>query len=342
MPRPTIRTIAAAAKVSSCTVSRALRGDTHLSEKTRVRIQKLAREMGYEVNAYVSSWMAHVRSTKMDIPFQGCLAYLNYYQTALPLTVWDTPRRQLLGATDRARELGYRVEHLAVYRDALSSERIQQILYTRAIKGILLPVSGQLTSIDLPFESFACVSIGHHLSNPSLHYTSADHHMTMLKACTELSKLGYQRIGLLIDPETNERLELRPLSSYLGWQQQLPKSQQIPPLICKNEPSEDVLIKWCRRTRVDSILSFDGLRSCRHVLSKHFRIPEEIALATLDWHGADGNIAGIDQRHELIGAAAVDILTHMLTHNVYGIPETPRSTLVEGIWRSGATTPSRQ
>ena len=343
MPRPTIRTIALAAKVSNCTVSRALRGDTHLSEKTRERIQNLAREMGYEVNAYVSSWMAHVRSTKVETPFQGCLGYLNYHKTHQPLTMWDTPRRQIEGATARALELGYRLEHLAVWHEGLSRERVQQILHTRAIQGILLPVSGQLAEIDLSFDSLACVAIGHHITQPPVHFTSADHHAMILTACKELSKSGYQRIGLVLADDSDQRLELRPSSAFLGWQHRLPKSRHIPPLLHKKELEEAFLIDWCRRYRVDSILcphAFRGTKIERCLVDNNFRIPEDIAIATLDWHGASRDEAGVDQRHELIGAAAVDILVHMLNHNVYGIPKTPRSTLIEGVWRPGASAPT--
>ena len=346
MPRPTIRSIALAAKVSNCTVSRALRGDTHLSAGTRERIQGLAHEMGYQINAYVSSWMAHVRSSKTDISHQGCLAYLNCLKTNSPLTAFDTPRRQLSGATARASELGYRIEQLAVYRDALTAPRIHQILHARAIKGILLPVSGQFEAINLPFDLYACVAIGHQITNPAVHFTSADHHTMICKACDELAKLGYRRTGLVIPDDTDRRLELRPSSAYLGWQHRLPKARQIPILMQDGDvgDTEKRFVEWCRRYRVDSLLGIDassGVKSIRTVAERNFRVPEEIALVTLDWHNAKAGVAGIDQQHELVGAAAVDILVHMLNNNVYGIPDTPRTTLVEGVWRPGASAPPR-
>lgn len=49
--RPTIVTLSQAAKVSPSTVTRALRGDTRISQKTRARILALAKEAGYTPNA---------------------------------------------------------------------------------------------------------------------------------------------------------------------------------------------------------------------------------------------------------------------------------------------------
>lgn len=333
MPRPTIRTIALAAGVSNCTVSRALRDDPHLSEATRRRIQKLAVEMGYETNAYVAAWMAYVRSTKAEMPFRGCLAYLNYFTSRLPVTTWDTPRRQLQGAVARASELGYRVEEIFACRDGLSAERVQQILSTRAIKGILLPVSGVLAKIDLPFDSFACAAIGHRITEPPVHYARADHHMMIMTACTELSKLGYRRIGLVMAEDHDSRLELRPSSAYFGWQHRHPGSR-IPPLLYKGDLRDEEFLQWRERYQIDGILFFDP--SVPAMVARHF--PGKIACATLDWHGHPG-MAGIDQRHESVGAAAVDTVVHMLNSNIYGLPETPHSTLVEGVWRAGASAP---
>lgn len=344
MHRPSIRTIASAARVSSCTVSRALRGDTHLRPQTRERIQKLAREMGYELNAYVSSWMAHVRSTKTGVPLQGCLAYLNYHRTEFPLTTWDTPRRQFEGAVVRAHELGYRIEEIEVYRNGLSAERVRQILFARGIRGVLLPVSGDLADIDLPFDSLACVAIGHRVKRPAVHFTSADHHTMVLEACEKLAGLGYQRTGFVMDNSTDRRLEFRPSSAFLGWNQQLPKSRRIPPLFYGKNLQESELVDWCRCNGLDSLLcvgfDFSGF-PLRKMLERHFRVPGEIALVSVDWHSSLGDVAGVDQRHELIGAAAVDIVIHMLNNNIYGIPETPRVTTVEGVWKPGATAPPR-
>ncbi|XHR27106.1 MAG: LacI family DNA-binding transcriptional regulator [Chthoniobacteraceae bacterium] len=336
MSRPTLRTIALAAKVSHCTVSRALRGDPRVSEKTRQIVQKLAAEMDYELNPYVASWMAHVRSTKKQIPTKGCLALLDYQTDKY----FEASLKQIHGATERAKELGYNVEHISVFRERFKPERVKQILQTRAIQGILLPLSGRLSNIDMSFDAFAVVAMGHRIAAPPLHCTCFDHHTGVFTACNELSKLGYERIGLVLSEDHVSQLEWRITSAYLGWQNQAKKTAPIPPLVHQAVFQEKTVIDWCKRHRIDSLICINP-ETYRDILRKHFKLPGEIALACLDWDTQKIGIAGIDQQHEMIGSAAVDILVNMINHNVCGISTTQYVTMVEGFWRPGASAPGR-
>src|SRR5207249_6815066 len=72
-----IEDIARAAGVSHSTVSRALRDSTLISVDVRVRIQRLAREMGYTPNAIAQSLQTQRTNTiglvvtSIDDPFMG-------------------------------------------------------------------------------------------------------------------------------------------------------------------------------------------------------------------------------------------------------------------------------
>ena len=66
--RPTSFDIAYLAKVSQPTVSRALRGDTSVSSATRERIQKIARDLNYAVDANASSLRSQ-RSNRIALLF---------------------------------------------------------------------------------------------------------------------------------------------------------------------------------------------------------------------------------------------------------------------------------
>ena len=56
-------------------------------------------------------------------------------------------------------------------------------------------------------------------------------------------------------------------------------------------------------------------------------------VVTLNWSTIRGE-SGIDQRAELIGSAAIDILAGMIVHSEKGIPATAYTTLVMGSWVS--------
>ena len=45
----------------------------------------------------------------------------------------------------------------------------------------------------------------------------------------------------------------------------------------------------------------------------------------------------MDQRNDLVGEAAVDMLLSMVLHNEPGVPDTPRATLIGSHWVDGAT-----
>jgi len=344
MKNPTIRSIAKVASVSDCTVSRALRGDRKISLDTRTRVQALALKMGYRLNPAVSSWMAHVRSTKENVSFQGCLALLDFHTTSEPLSNYDTPRRQIEGARRRAEELGYQLEHFPVFHGRWSPERLTQILESRSIKGALIPVSAMLAKVNFTFEPFALGAIGHRLTSPPMHFSSNDQYATMLVACEEMANLGYKRIGLIMGAGTDKNVESRFSSSYLGWQQHRPASSRLPILYYEHELVEKKLITWCRAHRPDGILCFNvnaPTQTPRTMLERHYRIPEEIGLADLDWTDRSPDMAGMDQNHEMVGAAAVDLVVGQLHLNESGLPKTVRGVFIESIWRPGATAPPR-
>ncbi len=64
-------------------------------------------------------------------------------------------------------------------------------------------------------------------------------------------------------------------------------------------------------------------------------------MADLDLSDHSPDMAGVDQGHELAGAAAVDIVVEQLHHNEYGVPKTARGVFIEGTWRPGPSAPSR-
>ena len=77
MTRVTMADVAAAAGVNKGTVSRALRGDKRISNETRERIWRIARELGYEPDAVASGLSSRrtgvvaVVVEKMDRPWTG-------------------------------------------------------------------------------------------------------------------------------------------------------------------------------------------------------------------------------------------------------------------------------
>ena len=66
-------------------------------------------------------------------------------------------------------------------------------------------------------------------------------------------------------------------------------------------------------------------------------MPGECGLVNLNVVDDVENWSGIRENHELIGAAAVDLLIGQLSRNEIGIPRQPRKVLIPGTWHEGGT-----
>ena len=98
------------------------------------------------------------------------------------------------------------------------------------------------------------------------------------------------------------------------------------------------ITSWCHAHRPDVILSnepriYEWLKSAN--------LKKTIAYANLDHHPEQKGMAGIDQMHELVGRAAVDIVVAQFNRNERGIPRYPRDILIEGRWVAGPSAPPR-
>jgi DNA-binding LacI/PurR family transcriptional regulator len=72
--------------------------------------------------------------------------------------------------------------------------------------------------------------------------------------------------------------------------------------------------------------------------------PQDIGLANLNLVSDVSDWSGVDEQHQEIGAAAVDILVGALSRNELGLPPQPRRILIPGEWVPGSTlrAPSSQ
>ncbi len=56
--------------------------------------------------------------------------------------------------------------------------------------------------------------------------------------------------------------------------------------------------------------------------------------------GDGGNFARIDEKVEIIGAAAVDLIIEQIQRNETGIPQDPKVIMIEGRWLAGSPSPN--
>jgi DNA-binding LacI/PurR family transcriptional regulator len=136
--RVTIYDIAARAGVSHSTVALALKNHGRISVGRRKQIHKLAADMGYSPDpllAVLATYRTQLHPTKL----QNAIAWINH---------WDQPEKlrkehrefdaYWRGAETAAGRFGYRLEEFR-WEPKMTARRFEQILLTRAIRGVLIP-----------------------------------------------------------------------------------------------------------------------------------------------------------------------------------------------------------
>ncbi|MBC8010710.1 MAG: LacI family DNA-binding transcriptional regulator [Burkholderiales bacterium] len=333
----TLDTIARKLKVSKVTVSLGLRGSRRISEEMRARIVKVADELGYKPNPMVSALMVSLRSKRRaGSAFNLC--YLTAFDTKDEWRSIPVFPRYHEGARRRASELGYGLELHWMGEAAGSGDRMSTILQTRGIPGILiapLPTHGLRLGID--WKLFSTVAIGwsfnevpcHHIANSQFHTIN-----TALSACRDR---GFTRIGFAIPQVVDDKTEHIWLSAYLGFLARHPALKKLAPFVT-DFFDEDPFLAWHAKNKPDVIVTthvpiIDWLKRAG------ISIPADVAYVYLDYTPERGDFAGINQQPEQVGAAAVDLLVEQINQNRRGVPEVPKSVLIEGVWRNGPTFP---
>jgi LacI family transcriptional regulator len=334
----TLRDIAAKAGVSVGTVSFSLHGNPMIPLATRKRILALTKDMGYELDPRLATAMSFIRrrKPKQSPSVIAMLVARTPEQAALERKI---PRYELCFEVTRrrAQELGYNIEILnvgSVHSPAFSPARLQTILETRAIRGVLLPPLGihpPVLPADLDKFSF---SEGMDRGLPPF-FSGAEPAVfqnTML-AMRELHALGHRRVGvylggLLFVPET--LAAYRHSAVELGW-----------PIIKpyhRVDYNSDGLAAWLTKEKPTVVYSnFYGLHTLLTNLG--LRIPQDlsVALSEATHHDLKVDISGIDDQPELMFETMVDLLVEQMNRGLTGLPQVRRRTELLGHWHPGET-----
>lgn len=339
--RISLRDIAKQVGVSHVTISLGLRNDPRIPPERCKQIQKIAERMGYRPDPMLSS-LAVYRQAKRAAVIQSTMAWFN--QWAKPkelrgLLEFDAYWR---GARESAERLGYRLEEF-VLKPEMTGPRLQKILTTRNVRGILIPPHREgLSLAEFDWSLFSIVRFGVSVKVPRAHIVSSDQTKCAALALSRIRERGYQRIGYVTSSRFDQNTEGHFRAGYLSGQDgQFPsRAEPLPTLILDEEPSPEeprLLEDWLRRARPDAIITSHS-RLPRLLAEIGCKVPREIAVATLSI--LDGNLdAGIDQNSLEIGRVAASTLASLIHQNERGVPQLCRRILVEGTWVEGKSVP---
>ena len=334
--------VALLAGVSKNTVSLALRGSPRVSQKTRERVEKVARQLDYHLNPTVAQLMAELRQNQTP-GFQATLALINAHESRTAFHDHPTIPIYVSGCRQRCRQLGYALDEFWLHDPELSVSRWQSIFRARNIRGAV--IVGLMHSNRLParlaplWDEFPALVTGVRTREPALSFACSDHHSLALMAFEKAVELGYRRPALVLDAVIDDLIEGRFTAGFLTGQSRLiPMNRRTQPFFDVSAARENrsVFIKWFERNRPDVIFTlYHEVK--RWLRDMNLRVPEDVGLIQYEWRGDRGDWAGMDQRNDLVGAAAVDMLVSMVHHHAIGVPEHPRATLIGSHWVDGST-----
>jgi LacI family transcriptional regulator len=338
--RITLRDVAHRSNVHVSTVSLALRNSPRLSRDTRIRIQAIAKEMGYSHDALLDALLAYRDSSrrKKNPPV---LAYV----TSWPLELNAVSHHRLYwqGAKQRAAELGFKLEHFSLAKPGMTDVRLSKILFSRGINGVVLSSFAKGSpEVNFDWEQFSAVRIELQPVWPPFSTTAVDHVRAILEAVRQARDLGYGRPGFMLGHDWSELVEHHWKMGFLWAQQSLEPADRLPAFLFKadwkNVPREFHFKAWYSEHRPDVLIGpYFHIEARLGDLS--LAVPRDVAVIDPFLEGPHEFYAGIIHKFEEVGARAIDNLVVAVTRNMRGIPSVMVRTYVDGFWQPGRSCP---
>lgn len=327
----TMRDIALRAGVGQSTVSLALRDDPRLLLATRRRIQAIAKELGYRTNPLIATLMAQLKARKTK-PGSTTIGIVNLGRRNWLRGDWRFSRL-CDSAEQRAIQLGFNLDELWFGQPGMDTARLNQILRTRKIEGLIFPPGPWHAKVDINWSQIAAAAVGYSLEMPAVYRVNPHYQQAIMLAIRTVAKYGYKRPGLCISRSMHERTAGTVVGGFCACQQDMPDKQRLPVWIGRQK---SLLVNWIKKNNPDIILWPGLLPVLEAVGELGLRVPVDIGLMHLDWRPELGNVAGIIQPWDLVGSGCVDLVVAQLHRNERGIPAVANTLSIDNPrWQGG-------
>jgi LacI family transcriptional regulator len=331
--RVTMQDVARAAGVHQTTVSLALRNDSRLPEQTRERVREIAERLGYRPDPMLAA-LNFYRASRHAAKAPPTMAFLVNFRDRQEMDGYHAHLAFLKGAQEQAEQLGYRLEVFFVGHDAHEGRRLDRILRTRGITGVIAAAfSDRLTGFALDWSQYSAVLIDSQQLQLALHTVANDQQNITRQAVRRLRDAGYRRIGLVSGAQEETNLHNAFTAGYYVETAQHADLVAVPPLILTVRRTEEIaplLRDWVKAQRVEVVIS--NWNNVADALSAAGAAVAQIAVASLDVCPTYGPTIGMRQNHRIVGQRAVEQLSILMRAHQRGFVEAPNMTLIDGAW----------
>jgi LacI family transcriptional regulator len=336
--------IAAKVGVHVTTVSLALRDHPSIPPATRATIRAIAAELGYRRDPLLDALNFH-RSRLAPQTHSVSSAFVVHASASRLFGGRHYQPLVYAGAKAAAEAHRHSLDIFVVGREHLAPARLNSILSSRGITGILLSTFEiDLEQLDLEWDRFCAVKIECLRLAPHLDSVSSDQLQVARLAMRHLRKLGYRRIGLATAHEDQARLAESFGMGVLLEQASLPEAECVAPLIfslAEVPMLTQWVPAWIREQKIDVVIS-NWNELLDTFATAGVRLPDDVAFASLDVPPSLPHVAGVVQNHRLVGQRAMEQLAIMAEVHQHGVSPAQTITYIPGYWQDGVTAPQKQ
>ncbi len=334
-----MREVAQCARVSTSTVSLALRNSPLVAAATRELIRTLAAEIGYRVNPLVA---AHMRTRRKPAGREA----------GPVLAIVDTQRRRhgwrdnrtsmvrqmLAGARAQAAVRGYATREFWLHEPGLSHARFSAMLRARGISGMLLGPSSDLDlRLDLTWDWFSVVRLGSARVEPPLHRVVIDHFEVGMRAAQNAYALGFRRPLFPIRELFSKAHDRRMEGGFHTTWSHLPRVRRAALPATDGLATAADLERWLRQYQPDVIIDTEERHLLGLLTAGGWRVPDDARVFSLCAAEPGGTLSGCVQDGEAMGRAGIDLLVTLVERNETGVPALPVTLSTGSVWNPGRT-----
>ncbi len=313
--RLTQRDIALRCGVSQMTVSLALRASPKVSISVRRQIMQTAKQLGWKPDPTLSALVSyrHRSTEKKNFSTIGWITDGNGSDSHHGDVTYRAYRQ---GADSRAEILGYKLEEFRFNESGMTSKRLNQILYSRNIQGLVILSQNQHPALELSWNRFAAVTCGFASADPCLHVATSHHFHSAVLALRNLRSLGYHRIGVLLEQRNDAGTDCGLMEGCLMEQRRYSPRQTLPILTLPNLTPAS-LGDYLDTNKPDVVLTnFENVADCLKQLK--IAVPRDLGLANLSATMADEHASGVNENAIAVGEAALELVATMIQRNELG------------------------
>ncbi len=342
MAQVSMHHIAEKAGVSTMTVSLALRNHPSIPQATTQRIKEIAESLGYKRNPLISALMANRGKHKTSKTSGLTLAFITTFSPEDAWRQFPSLVAYFNGASKRAKELGYNLEPFWAANPELSIKRMNTMLWTRNIQGLLFsPGPSMQVQIQIDCTPYACIGLEMCYTQSNLNRVIPDYRFAMTECLRQLKARGYKKIGIAIRSSVDARSDYLWSSTYQAFHKYYGFQKSIPPLFFDNynlvcPENLEALNQWYTRYKPEAIISVSP-DIIELLKSLKLKVPEDIGLASVELKPSHSYVSGVFHRKEDVGAAAAEQLISKINHNIRGLPKFNDKLFIEGVWNEGTT-----